>query len=427
MSRLDTLCRLEAVTRVGGIVDSRVPGGVGCSGSIDLTDGQMSVETSIDSPFVSSFLNTCALTRRQPEAVFRMLTHFHRRVIGALPLACFAYGCGSGEVDVAWVPPPLIVEASHVRARPFSERLEIVGQLRAAESVVIQPELGGVIESIEFEEGQRVARGDLLFRLRPAEQRAALRSAKAARMRAQDEQQRTLALSKVDVAAASDLMRANADVESAEAQVDLARVNLRRTEIRAPFDGTVGARYVSEGARVDTDSELAVLETTDRLKLEFSLPESAQVLARTELPVRLKVAAYPDENFSGEVYFISPSLDPTTRRLSLLAWVANADKRLRSGMFARVSLEIRFIEAAVVAIESAVFFAPDGAFVWKIYEDGRAERMRVELGPRDGAEVVVESGLSAGDLIVVSGTHRLSSGAALDVRIVDGDAVAGSS
>jgi membrane fusion protein (multidrug efflux system) len=325
-------------------------------------------------------------------------------------------GCSSGEPETSGEPPPAIVEAARIEPRPFSERLELVGQLAAAESVVIRPEIAGVIESVEFEEGQRVRAGEVLFVLRSDEQRAALRAAEAERVLAKDVFERTEALSKVEVSAASELTRARAGVDAAQAAVDMARVNVERTQIRAPFDGALGARDVSPGDRIDSDTELVQLDAVDRLQLQFSLPESAIALARQGFPVSARVAAYPGERFHGEAYFVSPALDPGTRRLSLKAWIPNPDGRLRPGMFARVELEVERVEEALLVPESAVAYDADGTFLWLVTAESRAERVPVRPGPRQDGYVVIRSGISAGDTVVTSGTHKVYPGGALTVR-----------
>ena len=187
--------------------------------------------------------------------------------------ALVSAGCSSDALESPEGAPPSVVETARVESRLFSERVGVVGQLAAAESVVIRPELAGVLESIEFQEGQQVAAGEVLFVLRSAEQRAALREAEANRVLAADVFARTEKLSKVNVSAASELTRARAGVAAAEALVDLARVNVERTRIRAPFDGALGARDVSPGDWVDSDVALVQIDAVDRLQLQFSLPD----------------------------------------------------------------------------------------------------------------------------------------------------------
>lgn len=315
---------------------------------------------------------------------------------------------------------PSVVEAAIVATRPFSDRLEMVGQLEAAETVVIRPEIAGVIESIEFAEGEVVDAGQELFRLRADEQRATLREAEAARALAADEFKRTAALSRQRVSAEVELDRARAEVLASEARVDRLRVNLERTEIRAPFAGALGARHVSPGDRVDPNSELVTLAAVERLKLAFTLPEAAVALARPGLLVEAEVAAYPEARFAGEVYFVSPTLHPDTRRLELKAWVANSDGSLRPGMFARVGLEVERTERALMIPESAVVYDGQGTFVWRVSSQSRAERVAVELGPRQEGFVVVHSGVGDGDTIVSGGTHKVYPGSPLRIAATDG-------
>ncbi len=324
--------------------------------------------------------------------------------------ALVAPGCHSDALESSDGPPPSVVETARIESRLFSERVEAVGQLAAAESVVIRPEIAGVVESVEFQEGQRVAAGETLFVLRSDEQRAALREAEANHLRAADVFERTEKLSKVRVSAASELTQARAAVAAAEAVVDRARVDLERTRIRAPFDGALGARAVSPGDRVDPDVALVQIDAVDRLQLQFSLPEHLIALARPDLMVTARVAAYPGEAFAGAVYFVSPALDTDSRRLALKAWVPNADGRLRPGMFAEVELEVERTEQALLVPESAIANDASGPYVWRVTPESRAERVAVELGTRRDGQVVVMSGLAAGETIVTSGTHKVYEG-----------------
>ena len=328
--------------------------------------------------------------------------------------ALTAAGCNSGALESSDGPPASVVETARVESRLFSERVEVVGQLAAAESVVLRPEIAGVVESIEFQEGQQVAAGEVLFVLRSGEQRAALREAEANRVLAADVFARTEKLSKVRVSAASELTRARAGVAAAEALVDLARVNVERTRIRAPFDGALGARDVSPGDWVDSDVALVQIDAVDRLQLQFSLPGKAIALAQPGLKVSVRVAAYPDEDFGGAVYFISPALDTESRRLGMKAWVPNSDGRLRPGMFARVELETERTEQALLVPESAIANDASGSYVWRVTSESLAERASVELGTRREGQVVIVSGLASGDTIVASGTHKVYEGGGIE-------------
>lgn len=333
---------------------------------------------------------------------------------GLALLACVS--CGETESAKRRGPPPAAVEAVRLDPQPFTDRVDLVGHLESEESVVIRAELSGVIDEIGFEEGERVALGDVLFHLRDGEQRASLRVAEAERALAADVYRRTQELSQREVSAIAELDRARAELDAADARVELARVELARTEIRAPFDGAVGARSVSPGDRIDPDTDLVQIDKIERLQLLFTLPEATVALAREGLKVDVALASFPGERFRGEVYFVSPTLDPDSRRLLLKAWIPNSDGRLRPGQFATLEVEIEHIENALVAPESSIAYDIDGSFVWRVAEGNVAERVPVELGPRGDATVVVRSGLRPGDSVVSAGTHKLFSGAQLNLR-----------
>ena len=317
-------------------------------------------------------------------------------------------------------PPPSVVVVRVVPA-PLRNVVDFLGQLVARESVIVKPEISGVIESVEFQEGQTVARDDVLFRLRREEQLARLRVAVAEASLAKEVYQRTEKLKKRDVSSAAQLDRAAAELEVARANVELARVNLARTEIRAPFDGVVGERYVSPGDRVspgernENVSGLVRLDSIEVLELVFTLPERALPLARTGIPVSLSVAPYPDASFSGEIFFVSPTFNPDTRRVLVKALVPNPDGRLRPGLFATIRAEIARRDDALVVPEAAVVQDIDGAFIWRLSPEHIAERVPIRIGLRRGGRVEILAGLTPGDTIVSVGTHKVSEG--MEVRI----------
>jgi len=323
-----------------------------------------------------------------------------------------ALGCGVQDEGAAGGgPPPVSVETVELKPELLRDVAQLLGQLEAEESVILKPEIEGIVEAIEFSEGQTVSAGEVLFRLRDAEQRARLHEAEAALALARVEYQRTQTLAQRNIAAVAQVDRIAAERAAAEAQVELARVALERTRIRAPFDGHVADRLVSPGDRVDADTELLRVDATQRLRLIFSVPEAAVPRAHAGIPVELSVAAYPEEHFQGEVYFVSPYLNANNRRLLLKAWVPNPEGRLKPGMFVTLEAEVERRDAALVLPESAVVSERAGNFVWRVDSEGRAEQVPVELGIRTAGRVEVRSGLKAGDTVVVAGSHKLSPGA----------------
>jgi membrane fusion protein (multidrug efflux system) len=326
----------------------------------------------------------------------------------ALVLGVVGAGCSGGDGTTAETAGPLppVVEVVTVQPAPLRETADLVGELRADESVVVKSEIDGIVESIGFSEGQAAVAGEVLFRLRDGEQAARLREAEARKVLAADEHRRTQRLAKQNATAAARLEQTAAELEVEHARVELARVEFERTRIRAPFDGMVGARLVSPGERITSDTELVRVDATDPLQVLFSIPEWGAPYARLGAPLSMRVAAYPDERFQGEVFFIEPSVNRQTRRLVLKGRIPNSEGRLRPGMFAQVHVEIAAREALLVPDE-AVVHDRTGTFVWRVDAQGIAERVPVETGTHQRGRVEIRSGLHSGDRVVFAGTHKI--------------------
>jgi membrane fusion protein (multidrug efflux system) len=276
--------------------------------------------------------------------------------------------------------------------------------------VVVKAETDGVVEEQLFEEGQDVAAGAVLLRLKSDEQRARLHEAEANLALAREVYERTKALATRDAISQAKRDEATAQLAVDEARVELARVELAKTEIKAPFAGVLGMRLVSIGDRVTDETPLVQIDAVDRLQVAFAISELGILFTRVGAPVEVRVAPYPGVVFPGEVFFVSPTLDPATRRIIAKAWVPNQDHRLRAGLFATVDMEVGHHDAAIVIPESAVVFDRAGAYVWKIGDGGVASRVPVQVGLRKEGRVEITLGLQPGDTIVTAGTNKVVEG-----------------
>jgi len=335
-------------------------------------------------------------------------------------------GCGAGDGPAASGPPPpapVWVELYEVTPQAVRDEIALTGELAAEDTVVLKSEIAGVVKTVEFEEGQPVKHGDVLFELDDREWRARLMEAEADQRLAQDVFQRTQTLTSRDVSSLARSEEAAANLDKAKARTELARLQLDRTRIRAPFDGVVGMRMVVPGSRVEDDVPLVEIVAIDRLQALFTVQEQGVPLAKVDLPVQVRVAAYPKERFPGKVFFVAPSLDSAARRLILKAWIDNPDHRLKPGMFVNVDVEIARNEAALMVPESAIIYDRHGIFVWRSGPEGKAEKVPVELGLRQEGRVEISSGVAPGDVIVSAGTHKVLAGDVIrDPRSTDGAA-----
>lgn len=332
-----------------------------------------------------------------------------RLAAGLLALGALL-GC---DAQVEASPPAeqaVTVESQRIEPAPLVDVAVFSGQLDAEQSVMLRPEIEGVIETVEFRQGQAVKQGDVLFRLRSREQAARLREASANRDLAEQRWKRAQQLLQRDASSLEHADVARAEFEVAEARVDLARVELERTRVRAPFDGVLGQRFVDPGDRVDEDAQLVRIDAVDRLQVTFGVSDEGLPHLHTGLKVNVWVRPYPGQKFPGEVFFVSPTLDPSNRRIWVKAWIDNRERRLAPGLFANVDLEIRRVEDALVLPESAVAIDQQGPYVWLIDAERRATRRPIEIGLRERGIVEVVQGLQPGAEVVTAGTHKVSEG-----------------
>jgi membrane fusion protein (multidrug efflux system) len=339
-----------------------------------------------------------------------MLRHRPGPLLLALGLA-LAAGCSDGEASRGdFKPEPVVVEVMRVQPEAVREVVTLTGQLEAELSVKVRPDTAGVLETIEFAEGQEVSQGTVLFRLRDQQERARLREAQAEMELKKLVFERTRKLAQRDITSPAALDRARAELARETARVEAARADLERTRIRAPFDGMMGALYVAPGARIEPDVVLTQIDKIDRLQIVFSLPEVAVGLARPGIPFEFTVAPFPDEEFPGEVYFVAPTLDPQTRRMLVKGWVPNPDRRLRPGLFANIQAEVGRHDDALMVPESALALDREGTFVWRVSEQDVAERVAVQTGLRIDGRVQIVRGLDPGNRVVAAGTNKVKSG-----------------
>lgn len=330
--------------------------------------------------------------------------------------------CGRRESTAAGSPgpPPPVVETVVIVAEDVTERVDFIGQLDSAHSVMLMPEIAGVVASVSFEEGKPVEKGTALIHLRNAEQRARVREAQATVDLARNNYQRVRSLTARNAGSEADLERAQAEHEIAAAQLDLAKIQLARTVVRAPFDGVTGPRLVSPGERVrpggergpDAGSEhsgLVRIDSLDEMELVFTLPETVMALARIGVSIEVRVAPFPDETFQAIIYFVDPRIDAMSRRVLVKAHIPNPEHKLRPGLFADLAVEIDSRKGALMVPEEAIMYARDGTYVWRVV-DGQTERVPVSLGIRQPGRVELRSGVLAGDRIVAAGTHKVRPG-----------------
>jgi membrane fusion protein, multidrug efflux system len=321
-------------------------------------------------------------------------------------------GGGSGRPGAGM---PVAVEAAEVRVGPAEVTVEAVGTLLSDESVLLRPEVSGRIVDFNFTEGEPVTRGQALVRLDDSVEQAELKEAAARLQLADANHQRASSLVANRAGTQRALDEAEAERNTARASLELARARLGKKTLVAPFDATAGLRRVSPGDYVSDGDDIVNLEKIQPLKVDFRVPEIFLGSVKVGRSIRVVIDASRDRPFEGRILAINPLVDAGGRAIVIRAQVANDDRLLRPGLFARVTLSLSEEAEAVFVPEAAIVPDAGRKFVYRV-EPGEAptvRRVAVETGKRLPGEVQVTRGLAAGDRVVTAGVLKLRDGAAV--------------
>ncbi len=369
----------------------------------------------------------------------------------ALPLAAIAAillaGCGGAKTASAPQAPPHLVIAAKVVAHDAPVYLDEIGACTALATVQIQAQVSGQIIERKFADGADVKKGDVLFLIDPAPYKAALDEAKGAL--AQNHAQ--LDLDQINLTRAIDLRKKNvntqqdldtakttvetdqAKIQSAEASVAAAQVNLNYCTITSPIDGRAGLRQVDTGNIVTAGSGgasgsgssgstvLLTIQQLDPIYTDFTIAETDLGQVRHYLDTgKIKVETdAPDDTApprTGDLYFIDNAVAPTAGTVKARAITPNPDRLLWPGEFVHARLILDTIKNAKLIPNDAVQISQQGEFVFVVKADSTVEMRTVKVGQRQGSLVVIEDGLNPGEEVVVTGQLALAPGAHVSVQ-----------
>jgi membrane fusion protein (multidrug efflux system) len=322
-----------------------------------------------------------------------------------------------------YAPPPTAVTTTVVAHERWQPALSAVGSLRAVNGVTVSTDLAGIISEISFQSGTSVKKGDLLVKLDTRQEEAQLRSAEARSDLAKISLDRQNRLVSDGAVSRSDYDIAESESRQAIAAVDNAQALIARKTITAPFDGSVGIRRVDLGQYLDVGTPIVALQSLDPIYVEFALPQQDLGQIAVGKTLRIKAAGVAGEQFTGEITAIDSRLDDSTRNVTIQGTIKNPDNRLLPGMFVGVDVLLPEKDAIFVPT-SSISYAPygDSVFVVKSKQGADAsaakevEQQFVKLGPSRGDQVTVISGVKEGDEIVSSGVFKLRAGAAVQVN-----------
>lgn len=297
--------------------------------------------------------------------------------------------------------------------------IPITGTLLANEEVELVAEIVGKVRKIYFQEGSFVQKGQLLLKVDDADLQAQLSRSEFQKKLLSEKLERQRILLKRESISREAFDQLQTDYNMLEADIELLKVKISRTEIRAPFDGEMGFRYVSEGSYVQPSSRIASIVDNSVLKFEFSVPERYADNNLENREVFFNVTG-SDKLYSANIYAVDPLIDVKTRMILLRARFRNKNHELMPGMFAKGNMVLGGKNEFIAVPTEAVVPEMDGKRLW-VVRNGKAVSVPVETENRDEKNVGVISGIVEGDTVLTGGLMQLREGMGVAVTLKSND------
>jgi len=332
---------------------------------------------------------------------------------------------GAAGGAAGYRPPPEAVTTIVVKQEDWQGSLGAIGTVAAINGVTVSADLPGVVRRIAFGSGDRVAAGVVLVELDTSQEKAQLAAAEAQLELARLNLDRIRGLRKEGINSQTELDTSEAELKQANSRVAEVAATIERKTIRAPFAGVLGLRQVNLGQYLESGTHIVPLQSLDPIHVNFDVPqqEIGRLKAGGEVRVALEGAA--DADVEGRIAAVDSVIDPSTRNVRAQAVLRNRKGVLHPGMFVTVRVILAAREAVVSVPASAVNYAPYGDSLFVVEEikgengqppyKGVSQKF-VKLGGARGDQVAVLSGLEAGAEVVTSGVFKLRDKAAVEVN-----------
>ena len=317
-------------------------------------------------------------------------------------------------------PPPTVVSSVKAPEEIWQRRLHAVGSFAPVDGVLIANELDGTITKIGFTSGARVNQGDLLVQLDVSVELAQLASAEASADLARISLKRAQELRTNETNSKAELDVSEAQARQTVANVEAIRATIAKKTVRAPFAGRVGIRQVNLGQFIKSGTSIVPLQAMDPLYVNFSLPQQEVPGLTVGQTIQIRVDAYPGQIFEGAISALNAKIEEATRNLQVQATLRNSEEKLRAGMFATVDVLLPQKDSFVTLPQTVVVYNPYGNAVYVVEKapDGElVSRQRfVQIGDTRGDQVAILKGVKAGEEIVTSGQLKLRNGAVIAIN-----------
>lgn len=322
-----------------------------------------------------------------------------------------------GQEDDAPLPTPeqrsqvLNINAEVLKTKVLTDKIISTGSTIPDEEVDLSFESSGKVIAIYFVEGTHVKEGDLLAKINDKPLQAQLKKLEAQVPLASDRVMRQRTLLEKDAVSQEAYEQVTTEYEKLMADIELIKANIAQTELRAPFDGIIGLRSVSEGTYVTPATMIVKLTKISPLKIEFSIPESyaTDVEAGTSIVFRMESSDGMMQNYKANVYAVESKVDMVTRTLKVRALYPNSDEGIQPGRYLSVEITKREINDAL-AVPSEAIIPEMGKNIIYMYKDGKALPAEITVGLRTESHVQVLEGVNEGDTLITTGIMQLRTG-----------------
>jgi len=315
--------------------------------------------------------------------------------------------------------PPTTVSSALAKEEDWPPVLSVIGSVSAVQGAVVSTELGGVVAQINFQNGGEAKKGDVLLKLDSSAEEAQLHTAEADLELARANLQRTQGLATGKVVSKQELDAAQSTFGQKQGSVDNMRAFITKKQVRAPFDGQLGIRQVNVGQSIDARTPIVQLTALDSVYVDFALPQQELPKLATGFETRVRTDGLLGREFKGKLTAINSMVDAVTRNVGVQATFENPDHTLKPGMFVKVDVVLPEKGKTLVVPGSAVSYAPYGNSVFvvdkkKDPKTGKESQILrqafVRIGDARGDFVSVTEGLKAGDMVVSTGVFKLRNG-----------------
>ena len=308
------------------------------------------------------------------------------------------------------------VDVFIVSPTAYQNNITSTGSVIPNEEVELRSEISGRVTNINFEEGSQVRKGQLLLTVNDAEMRAQLQKLQSNQNLYKEMEQRQRTLLEKEYISKQEYDQVSNQLATATADIQALKATMAKAYIRAPFDGIIGLRQVSEGSYVTANSPIARIVDVSPVKIDFAIPGRYSQMVKEGEAITFTTEGDPTA-YKAKIYAIQPSIDPVTRTLQLRALYPNNHQEVKPGAFVSISMPLKEVEEAILIPTESIIPEATGHKVF-VVKNSKAEPRTVKIGQRSETMIQILEGIAPGDTIISSGVLQARPGSDLKIRKV---------